>query len=157
MPSAVPAAIALGSNLGDRLGHIEWAVLHLSSLLTDIRLSSVFETEPVDVPDIQPPYLNAVVVGTATIGARELLDQLMALERRRGRTRVSYRGARTLDLDLILYGSEVIDEGGVVVPHPRFRERRFVLEPLAILAPDMRDPVSGKTVRELFELVVPRA
>ena len=78
----------------------------------------------------------------------------MVLERRRGRTRASYRGARTLDLDLILYGSEIIDDNGIVVPHPRFRERLFVLEPLVLLAPGMRDPVSGKTIQELFEQVV---
>ncbi len=156
MASPAPVAIALGSNLGDRRGHIEWAVLHLARVISDLRLSAVFETEPVDVPDIQPPYLNAVVVGSSTLGPRDLLEHLMVLERRRGRTRVSYRGARTLDLDLILYAGEIIDEDGVVVPHPRFRERRFVLEPLAALAPGMRDPVTGKTVKELFEQVAPR-
>lgn len=152
MPSAVPVAIALGSNLGDRRGHIEWAALHLSRLLTDLRLSAVFETEPVGVPDIQPPYLNAVLVGATMMAGRDLLDLLMVLERRRGRTRTSYRGARTLDLDLILYGDDVIDAEGLTVPHPRFRDRLFVLQPLADLAPAMRDPVTGKTVQELLEM-----
>ena len=147
----IPVAIALGSNLGDRRGHLEWAVTHLTHVVADLRLSAVFETEPVDVPDIQPPYLNAVVTGTTTTPARELLTHLQILERRRGRTRTSFRGARTLDLDLILYGDEVVTDEGLEVPHPRFRERLFVLEPLAALAPDMRDPVTGKTVRELLD------
>jgi 2-amino-4-hydroxy-6-hydroxymethyldihydropteridine diphosphokinase len=143
-------AIALGSNLGDRRGHLEWAVLHLSHVIADLTLSTVFETEPVDVPDVQPPYLNAVMVGNTMMPAPELLGHLQVLERKRGRTRTSFRGARTLDLDLILYGDEVISDQGLEVPHPRFRERRFVLEPLASLAPEMRDPVTGKTVAELL-------
>jgi len=151
MPSPhVPVAIALGSNLGDRRGHLEWAVSHLSRLVTDLRLSAVFETEPHDVPDVQPPYLNAVITGTTTTAPRELLSYLHVLERKRGRTRNAFRAARTLDIDLILYGDEVITEPGLEVPHPRFRDRRFVLEPLAALAPEMRDPVTGKTVGELL-------
>jgi 2-amino-4-hydroxy-6-hydroxymethyldihydropteridine diphosphokinase len=145
-----PVAIALGSNLGDRRGHLEWAVLHLSHAVSDLRLSTVFETEPMDVPDVQPPYLNAAIVGNTRMSARDLLEHLQVLERKRGRTRTSFRGARTLDLDLILYGDEVINDHGLEVPHPRFRERRFVLEPLASLAPDMRDPVTGKTLAELL-------
>jgi 2-amino-4-hydroxy-6-hydroxymethyldihydropteridine diphosphokinase len=146
----VLAAIALGSNLGDRRGHLDWAVGALATLLEHVRVSPVFETEPVGVPDVQPPYLNAVVVGTPLLPASDLLGQLLLLEERRGRTRVAYRGARTLDLDLILYGDAIIHGEGIVVPHPRFRERLFVLEPLAALVPDLRDPVTGKTVAELL-------
>jgi len=148
----VLAVVALGSNLGDRRGHLEWAVHQLTGLLVNLRVSAIVETDAIDVPDVQPPYLNAVAVGEPTVSAREMVPALLALEARRGRTRTSYRGARTLDLDLILYGDEVIDEAGVTVPHPRYRERLFVLEPLASLAPDMRDPVSGQSIAGLLEV-----
>jgi 2-amino-4-hydroxy-6-hydroxymethyldihydropteridine diphosphokinase len=142
-------AVALGSNLGDRRAHLSWAVDRLGALVQDLRLSSTLETEPVDVPDAQPPYLNAVVTGVTSLAPDTLLHALLELEQQRGRTRTSMRAARTLDLDLILYGDAVIDEPGLIVPHPRFRERRFVLEPLAEVAADWRDPVTGKTVGEL--------
>ena len=149
MSSAVLVAVALGSNLGDRHGHLSWAVQQLGAILQDLRLSPILETEPVGVPDTQPTYLNAVVTGLTPLPPEDLLEALLALERQRGRTRTSVRAARTLDLDLILYGDRVIDHDGLVVPHPRFRERRFVLEPLAAIAPDARDPVTGMTIGEL--------
>ena len=143
--------IALGSNLGDRRAHLEFAVERLSSILHSVRVSSVEETEPFDVPDAQPPYLNAVVVGETEVEPDALLQQLLAIERARGRERPSVRAARTLDLDLILYGDSIIDTAQLKVPHPRFRERAFVLGPLKEIAPDMRDPVTGRTVAELWK------
>ena len=143
-------AIALGSNLGDRRAHLEWAIERLSRLLSAPRASSMVETEPVGVPDEQPAYLNAVVVGESALGPEALLAALMALERERGRQRLSFRSARTLDLDLILYGDRVIHEAGLDVPHPRFRERDFVLGPLAELEPAWVDPVTGKTIGALL-------
>ena len=143
--------IALGSNLGDRRAHLEFAVDRLSSILHSVRVSSVEETEPFDVPDAQPPYLNAVVVGETELEPDALLQQLLAIERARGRERPSVRAARTLDLDLILYGDSIIDTAQLKVPHPRFRERAFVLGPLKEIAPDMRDPVTGRTVAELWK------
>jgi 2-amino-4-hydroxy-6-hydroxymethyldihydropteridine diphosphokinase len=143
------AAISLGSNLGDRRGHLEWAVEQLATLLTDLRVSSFIETEPVDVPDEQPPYLNGAAVGECALAAAELIAWLLTLERQRGRERATPRAARTLDLDLILYGDLVIDRPGLIVPHPRFRERRFVLDPLTEVAPKMKDPMTGKTIDEL--------
>src|SRR5262249_54089860 len=98
----------------------------------------------------QPTYLNAAAVGRTSLPAPELLQALLALERERGRERPHPKAPRTLDLDLILYGDEVIDEPGLTVPHPRFRDRRFVLEPLAEIAADLRDPVTGKTASELL-------
>lgn len=142
-------AIALGSNLGDRRAHLTWAIDQLGRLLAGLRVSSILETEPVGVDTPQPPYLNAAVVGRTTLEPRALLDALLALERAQGRERPSRRAPRTLDLDLILYGDRIIDEPGLVVPHPEFQRRAFVLEPLAEIAPDWNDPRSGATMREL--------
>jgi len=142
--------IALGSNLGDRRFHLDSAVASLGVILADLRVSSVFETEPVGVLGRQGPFLNAAVAGSFDGSAGELLTALLALEREHGRERPHAGAARTLDLDLIFFGDERTDGPGLVVPHPRFRERRFVLEPLAEVAPDWRDPVTGLTVRELL-------
>ena len=144
-------ALALGSNLGDRRAHLEWAIGELRERLGNVLVSSIIETAPIEVPDEQPPYLNAVLVGETTLSAPELLDELARLEGERGRTRPSFRAARTLDLDLILYGDTVISTDGLEVPHPRFRGREFVLAPLAEIAPGMIDPVTGLTVGELLK------
>jgi 2-amino-4-hydroxy-6-hydroxymethyldihydropteridine diphosphokinase len=146
----VRVAVALGSNVGDRAAHLTWALEALSSLLSGVRCSPVVNTAPQNVPDDQPDYLNAVAVGVTTLGPRALLDALLQLEARRGRIRSGIRAARTLDLDLILYGTARIDEPGLTVPHPRFRERDFVLGPLAALVPRWRDPVSGQTLAALW-------
>lgn len=145
----VPVAIALGSNLGDRRAHLDWAIGQLASHLTELRASSFHETAPVDVDGPQPPYLNAAVVGHTALAPRVFLDLLLDLERARGRTRPARRAPRTLDLDLILYGDRVIDEPGLAVPHPDFHRRAFVLDPLREIAADWRDPRSGRTVGEL--------
>jgi 2-amino-4-hydroxy-6-hydroxymethyldihydropteridine diphosphokinase len=145
-----PVAISLGSNLGDRRQHLEWALEQLSEHIRALQASSFIETEPVDVPDAQPPYLNAAAVGHTALDPRALMDALLQLERAHGRERLTPRAARTLDLDLILYGDLVIDEPGLVVPHPRFRERAFVLEPLVEIAGDWVDPVTGKNVTILL-------
>jgi 2-amino-4-hydroxy-6-hydroxymethyldihydropteridine diphosphokinase len=144
-------AIALGSNLGDRRAHLEWAILELRNFLRNMTVSSILETAPVDVPDEQPPYLNAVLVGETDLSPTAVLDELGRLEAERGRIRPSYRAARTLDLDLILYGDAVIDTDALTVPHPHFREREFVLAPLTEIAPGLIDPVTGKTVEELLK------
>jgi len=147
-------AIALGSNLGDRQANLELARVRLKTLLTNYRASSEHETEPIGVPGEQPRFLNAAVVGTTALGPRALLETLLDIERQAGRTRPFPGAARTLDLDLILMSGVIVDEPDLVVPHPRFRERRFVLEPLAEIAPDLKDPVTGETVRELLQKLV---
>jgi 2-amino-4-hydroxy-6-hydroxymethyldihydropteridine diphosphokinase len=146
-------AIALGSNLGDRQAHLGHAIEALQPALSPLRVSSFHETEPIDVPGPAPMFLNAAAIGESELSAPALLDLLLADEQQLGRER-PYRGApRTIDLDLILYGESVINAPGLIVPHPRFRERRFVLEPLAEIAADWMDPVTKKTIRELLDLL----
>jgi 2-amino-4-hydroxy-6-hydroxymethyldihydropteridine diphosphokinase len=111
--------------------------------------SGRYETTPVGGPPDAPLYLNEVVVGSTTLSPQALLDTLLAIERDCGRERPLKDAPRTLDLDLILYGDFVIDEPGLTVPHPRFRDRAFVLDPLSEIAGDWVDPVSGLTMAEL--------
>ena len=144
------AAIALGSNLGDRQAMLAGAAAALGGILTDLKLSSAHETAYVGSGVAQPSYLNAAAVGETSLSARALLDVLLATERQFGRERPYPDAPRTLDLDLILYGMEIHDAPGLVVPHPRFRERAFVLEPLVEIAADWMDPVTGRTVEELL-------
>ncbi len=155
---AAPArvAIALGSNVGDREGHLAYAVDRLASFVANLRVSPFIETEPQDVPP-QPRFLNGVVVGESRLAPRALLNTLLTIERERGRERPGSGAPRTLDLDLVLFGDQVVEEPGLEVPHPRFRQRRFVLEPLAAIAPGMIDPVTGLTIAELLERVTESA
>jgi len=151
LSSSAQVAIALGSNLGDRGAHLDFAVSRLSQILGSTRASSRSDTAPVGVAGEQPRYLNAAVVGSTTLTAHELLAAMQAIEAERGRRRPFVNAPRTLDLDLVLYGDAIVSDAVLTVPHPRFRERAFVLEPLAEIAPEMVDPVSVLTVRALAE------
>ena len=144
--------VAFGSNLGHRRDIILQAADSVSQLLNDFQLSSIIETAPVGAGlENDPPYLNAVGLGESDRPVREIFEALRAIESRAGRTR-PYQGApRTLDLDLILAGDEVVEEGDLQVPHPRFRERLFVLDPLTEIAPDLVDPISKLTIRQLHD------
>jgi 2-amino-4-hydroxy-6-hydroxymethyldihydropteridine diphosphokinase len=155
LSSPTRVAVALGSNLGDRHAHLELARRRLAQLLTNLQMSSVIETDPVDVPDIQRSFLNAAAVGDTTLGVRDFFHALQDIEQAAGRTRPYPRAARTLDLDLILFGTTILREPRLEIPHPRFRERRFVLSPLAEIAPDLRDPVTSLTVSELLARLPP--
>ena len=139
------AYVGLGANLGDRERTLRDAVNALSAEdgIEVVAVSTLRETEPVGVGE-QPLYLNGAAELETTLAARELLDRLLAVEQRFGRVRVpGEHGPRTLDLDLLLYGDGVIEEAGLTVPHPRLHERRFVLEPLAELAPGLVVPGRG--------------
>ena len=154
MGNLVVAAVALGSNVGDRAAHLEFACHRLGLILANIRFSSFRNTTPAGVSIPQPDFLNGVAVGETALSARDLLSALLAIERERGRKRPYPLAPRTLDLDLILLGDQILDEPGLSVPHPRFRQRTFVLEPLAEIAPDLRDPVTGQTAGELLGALI---
>jgi 2-amino-4-hydroxy-6-hydroxymethyldihydropteridine diphosphokinase len=143
-------AIALGSNLGDRPHHLETAIDLLMPHLRQALVSTFVETTPEGVSDPQPPYLNAALVGEAQLPPAALLKRLLSIEEQLGRTRPYWGAPRIIDLDLILYDDVQLDESGLQIPHPRFRERRFVLAPLAEIAPELVDPVTGKTVADLL-------
>lgn len=144
-------AIAIGSNLGNRDEAVAFAWTRLSALLANAVLSDIIETWPVgEGTEDQNLYLNAVAVGKTDLPPRQLLDALLAIEHAFGRERPGVNAARTLDLDLILHGVSITIEPGLEVPHPRFRDRFFVLAPLAEVAADMVDPVSGLRVAELL-------
>jgi 2-amino-4-hydroxy-6-hydroxymethyldihydropteridine diphosphokinase len=146
----VKAYLGLGSNLGDRWGHLRDA---LSALEDVTAVSPVYETEPVGGPAGQGPYLNMVVELDTGRSPRELLEVARRLEEAAGRVRAVHHGPRTLDVDVLLVDELVVDEPDLVVPHPRLWERRFVLAPLADLAPDLVSPEAleraGGTVRRL--------
>jgi 2-amino-4-hydroxy-6-hydroxymethyldihydropteridine diphosphokinase len=143
-------AIALGSNLGDRRAHIDYAIDTLALDMIDIQVSPVVETPPFGVGEEHGPFLNAALVGRTQLRPRHLLERLLEIEEERGRARPYPMAPRTLDLDLILYGDVIVQEDGLHVPHPRFREREFVLALLAEVAPDMVDPVTGMTIHALL-------
>jgi 2-amino-4-hydroxy-6-hydroxymethyldihydropteridine diphosphokinase len=143
------AWIALGGNLGDREASLGAALQEASRFSDIVQVSSFYETEPVGFAE-QPPFLNAVARLRTELDPRSLLDHLLAVEHQLGRARTIRNGPRVIDLDLLLYGQSVIDEPGLEIPHPRLHERRFVLAPLAELAPGLIHPVLQQTIAELL-------
>jgi len=145
-------AIGLGSNIGDRKDHLRAATEAMGFLGDVVRVSSWYETDPVGGPD-QPAYLNAVVVLDTELSARELLNGLLAIERHRGRERAEKWGPRTLDLDILVYGRQQIDEDGLTIPHPEMPRRRFVLQPLLEAWPGVAMP-DGTLIEEFLPAVM---
>ena len=148
------AAIGLGSNLGESLTTLENAIQNLNEV-TDITLtshSSWYRTKPVGGPP-QPDYVNACALLKVELDPYKLLETLLEIEQQFGRERKERWGARTLDLDLLLYDDLILDTPNLQIPHPRMIERAFVLVPLAEIAPDWIEPVSGKTITQLREEV----
>jgi 2-amino-4-hydroxy-6-hydroxymethyldihydropteridine diphosphokinase len=150
-------AIAMGSNLGEPLANLRFGLRALRRLLSDVHVSSVYETVPLHVAD-QPSFLNACCVGRTSLTPRQFLIELQHIEHLAGRKRHGARyGPRTLDLDLLLYGERTICEPDLVLPHPRLRERAFVIVPLREIAADWRVPGDDAapecSVAELAEAV----
>lgn len=142
--------LSLGSNLGDRTAHLKTAIEHLCAFGEVVAVSSFYETEPVEFA-AQPWFLNCVVKLDTEKMPKQLLAGILRLEHEMGRQRKQKKGPRTIDLDILLFGNSIIQSPGLTVPHPAMHERRFVLEPLAEIAPEFRHPVLKKTIRELCE------
>jgi 2-amino-4-hydroxy-6-hydroxymethyldihydropteridine diphosphokinase len=148
------AYLALGSNLGDRRANLSAARDHLASVdLTITRASAIYETEPRDLVQ-QPWFLNQVIEAETSLFPRQLLVRAQKIERDMGRKRIQPKGPRVIDIDILLFGEAVIHTPDLEIPHPRMLERRFVLDPLAELAPDLRHPVTGRSMREALGAVM---
>lgn len=142
--------LGLGSNVGDRQAMLQAALDELQAHdLTVTRVSSVYETEPTDVPN-QPWFLNLVAEVKTDLFPLQVLSRIGKIEQRLGRRRTGAKGPRPIDIDILLYGNFIVQTSALVIPHERFAERRFVLAPLVELAPDLRDPRSRRSMRELL-------
>jgi 2-amino-4-hydroxy-6-hydroxymethyldihydropteridine diphosphokinase len=140
--------LGLGSNLGDREANLRGALDKLGALGELVAVSSFYETEPVELL-AQPWFLNCAVALETERMPKQFLSAILAIEQQMGRRRTVSKGPRTIDIDILLFGKSIIDTAGLVVPHPALHERKFVLEPLAEIAPEARHPVLKKTMREL--------
>ncbi len=148
--------LSLGSNLGDRQQNLRAAIERLRQLGAVLSVSSIYETEPVEMP-AQPWFLNCAIAVETDKMPRQLMANVLAIEQAMGRRRLQPKGPRTIDMDILLFGSSVVRTPKLTIPHPRMHQRRFVLEPLAEIAPDLRHPVLKKTIRELRDALPPGA
>ncbi len=145
--------LGLGSNIGDREAHLRAALEQLASNdVRILRVSPIYETEPLELT-AQRWFLNLVVEAETRLFPMQLLARVGRIERALGRVRTVPNGPRTIDIDILLYGSSVVRSDKLEIPHPRMAERRFVLAPLADLNPELRHPVTHKTVKEMLEAV----
>lgn len=153
MAKPVIAFIALGSNVGHREQHLSQALDYLRRVegLRVVRVSSMVETAPVNCPPGSGSFLNAVAKLETTLSARAVLDALLAVELKLGRERSQPNAPRTIDLDLLLYGREIIDEPGLQVPHPRMHQRFFVLWPLLQIDSRVQDPRTGEPFADAYD------
>jgi 2-amino-4-hydroxy-6-hydroxymethyldihydropteridine diphosphokinase len=149
--------LSLGSNLGDRQDNLRAAIAALAAAGVRVkRVSAMYETEPVDLLE-QPWFLNCVVEGETVVPAVELLPELRAIEKRMGSQKLVASGPRLIDIDILLYGQQTIDTPELQVPHPRMQLRRFVLVPLAELAPEVKHPSWSGTASQLLDAIEDRS
>jgi 2-amino-4-hydroxy-6-hydroxymethyldihydropteridine diphosphokinase len=153
-PPRAEVLLGLGANLGDPRRQLAEAVAGLGALVEDVRVSSVYRTEPVGHRD-QPDFFNLVVRGWTTVAPEELLRGLLAIERALGRERTFANAPRTIDIDLLAYGDRVMETAELTLPHPGIPDRGFVLHPLAEVAPEWVHPVLARTARELLSAAGP--
>lgn len=146
--------LGLGSNLGNRQANLRQAVDQLGGLGRIVAVSAFYETEPVEFTR-QPWFLNCTLALETDKMPRQFLTAILRIERDLGRRRTQPKGPRTIDIDILLFGDSVIEAQGLTIPHPALHERRFVLEPLAEIAPEARHPVLKKTIRELLDALPP--
>ncbi|MGZ4853693.1 MAG: 2-amino-4-hydroxy-6-hydroxymethyldihydropteridine diphosphokinase [Candidatus Angelobacter sp.] len=143
--------LSLGSNLGDREAQLREAIARLRELGVVTLVSAFYETEPVEVESKQPWFLNCAVAMETELMPLQFLKRMLALEQSMGRTRTEPKGPRTIDIDIVFFGNDVLDTPELSVPHPAMQQRRFVLEPLAEIAPDLLHPLLKRRVRDLLD------
>jgi len=146
--------LSLGSNVGDREDHLRDALTRLQAQGRIVSVSSFYETEPVEFTD-QVWFLNCAVALEATKTPESLMEALLYVEQRMGRQRIQRKGPRTIDIDILLFGDKIVESAKLTIPHPAMHERRFVLEPLAEIAPEALHPALKKTIRELLDALPP--
>jgi 2-amino-4-hydroxy-6-hydroxymethyldihydropteridine diphosphokinase len=142
--------LSLGSNLGDREARLRDAIARLQTLGRVVSVSSFYETEPVEFTD-QGWFLNCAVALETTETPEQVMEAILQIEHEMGRQRLKKKGPRLIDIDILLFSDKVVDSAELTIPHPAMHERRFVLQPLAEIAPEARHPVLKKTVRELLD------
>jgi 2-amino-4-hydroxy-6-hydroxymethyldihydropteridine diphosphokinase len=141
--------LSLGSNLDDRFANLEEAIRRLREFGSITARSSVYETEPMEVKS-QPWFLNCVIALETGMTSQQLLATVLAIEQSMGRRRIQHKGPRTIDIDILFFGDSIEESATLTVPHPALHQRRFVLEPMAEIAPELQHPILKKTVREML-------